>query len=107
MSSGQDGRHGAAGRRLTGLLAVAIAISVVGSAGAAWNGQQDVSLGDNISAGFVADAPAVTHSYRFFVPAETKLKAKLLEFASCVYIMPDTQIVASIKTGSGREGKAV
>jgi len=35
-----------------------------------------------------------------------KLKAKLLEFASCVYIMPDTQVVGSIKTGSGREGKA-
>jgi len=34
-----------------------------------------------------------------------KLKAKLVEFASCAYIIPNNSMAGSITSGSGRQGK--
>jgi hypothetical protein len=77
MSGTADGRPGHHRRLLGGLAAGATIVALAISAGAAWDGQQTVILGDAFSSAFKSDPGAEMHRYDFYAPTGSSLKAKI------------------------------
>ena len=76
MSGTANGRPGH--RRLLGSLATgATFVALAMTAGAAWNGEQSIVLGDSVSSTFQSDPGAEMHRYGFYAPTGTSLKAKI------------------------------
>jgi hypothetical protein len=76
MSGTADGRPGHR-RILGGLAAGATVVALAISAGAAWDGQQTVILGDAFSSAFQGDPGVEMHRFDFYAPTGATLKAKI------------------------------
>ena len=74
---GTENRRPPASRKLaaTGAaLTLALFLGVSDQAGAAWDGKQDVKLGDSMSAELTGEALEQPHQFTFFAPAKTSMK---------------------------------
>ncbi len=75
MKASHDARRRSVQRSLTRLLVAAVTAGAIGTAVAAWDGQQEIVLGDSFSSAFGAEPGAEIHEYDFYAPKGTKLKA--------------------------------
>ena len=77
MSGTQKRSAGTRFRLRHGVVVGALCAAILGTAGAAWDGEQTVVLGDSFSSAFEADPGEELHLYRFYAPASAKLQAKM------------------------------
>ena len=86
-------------------------VSALRSSDAAWDGTQDVRLGDQISAEFKGPAQAEVHKYSFYAPKDTTFSSKLTVDPTALALVPDlklfTDVNAAVDMGAAAVGNTV